>query len=42
MKILRESLKNVFESIDGLSASMILKPTEVVEDFYDLLVVDER
>lgn len=41
MQSLRESLKNVFDSIDGLSSSMILKPTEVVNDYYDLLVVDE-
>ncbi len=41
MQSLRESLKNVFDSIDGLSSGMILKPTEVVNDYYDLLVVDE-
>lgn len=41
MQSLRESLKKVFNSIEGLDASMILKPSEVAEDYYDLLIVDE-
>lgn len=41
MQSLRESLKHVFNSVDGLSADMILKPTEVINDYYDLLIVDE-
>lgn len=41
MQSLRESLKNVFDNVDGLSSDMILRPTDVVNDYYDLLVVDE-
>ncbi len=41
MQSLRESLKNVFNSVEGLSPSMILKPTEVAGGDYDLLIVDE-
>ncbi|WP_035764758.1 DUF2075 domain-containing protein [Butyrivibrio sp. NC2002] len=41
MQSLRESLKNVFDSVDGLSSDMIIRPTDVVNDYYDLLVVDE-
>jgi DUF2075 family protein/predicted GIY-YIG superfamily endonuclease len=41
MQSLRESLKKVFNSVDGLSPSMILKPTEVIGGNYDLLIVDE-
>ena len=40
---LRETMKKVFNSIDGLSEKMVLAPSEVVEENrqYDLLVVDE-
>jgi len=41
MQSLRESLKNVFKTISGLSEKMILKPSEVTDDYYDLLIVDE-
>lgn len=41
MQSLRESLKKVFNSVEGLSPGMILKPTEVVGGDYDLLIVDE-
>ncbi len=41
MQSLRESLKKVFGSISGLSSDMILRPDDVVNGFYDLLVVDE-
>ena len=42
MQSLRESLKKVFATIDGLSPDMILKPTDLANDvYYDLLVVDE-
>ncbi|MCR5684589.1 MAG: hypothetical protein K6G81_04095 [Lachnospiraceae bacterium] len=41
MQSLRTSLKKVFASINGLSADIIIKPEDVVNDYYDLLVVDE-
>lgn len=43
MTSLRESLKNVFRRIPGLSASMILSPSETFgrSEKYDLLIVDE-
>ncbi len=41
MQSLRESLKAVFRSISGLSSDMILRPEDVVDDYYDLLIVDE-
>lgn len=41
MTSLRESLKNVFRNIPGLSASMILSPSDTFKQKYDLLIVDE-
>ena len=41
MTSLRATLKNVFKSIHGLSGSMVVGPTQVVKDNYDLIVVDE-
>lgn len=41
MNRLRETMKQIFKSIDGLSSDMVLAPEQVVEDYYDLLVVDE-
>lgn len=41
MNQLRETMKDVFGSIDGLSADMVLSPESVVNGDYDLLVVDE-
>jgi hypothetical protein len=34
-------MKGIFKSIDGLTESMVLSPEEVVNEMYDLLVVDE-
>lgn len=41
MQSLRKTLQKVFKSIRGLSPKMILGPTEVMNDEYDILVVDE-
>ena len=41
MRKLRETMKFIFKSVDGLSKDMVLAPEEVVKDYYDLLVVDE-
>lgn len=41
MQSLRKTLKNVFNSIRGLSADMIIGPAEVKNDEYDILIVDE-
>lgn len=41
MKQLRDTMKKIASSIDGLSTDMILSPEEVVKTKYDLLVVDE-
>jgi len=41
MKQLRETMKRVFNSIDGLDSSYILSPSEVINKHYDLLIVDE-
>ncbi len=41
MTSLRKTLKKVFKSIHGLSANMVIGPTEVKKDNYDLLIVDE-
>lgn len=41
MQSLRESLKNVFDSVEGLCSDMIIRPVDVVDDYYDLLIVDE-
>ena len=41
MRQLRTTIKSVFNTIDGLSDSMVLAPEEVVKDYYDVLVVDE-
>lgn len=42
MTSLRETLRNVFAAIPGLSKSMIVSPSEVVNgEKYDLLIVDE-
>lgn len=42
MRTLRNAMKNIFKSIDGLSEEMILAPEDVVEQQkFDLLVVDE-
>ncbi len=41
MRELRQTMKTVFNSIDGLSPDMIYAPEEVTDTFFDLLVVDE-
>lgn len=41
MTSLRKTLKQVFRSINGLSANMILGPSDVFKADYDLLIVDE-
>jgi len=38
---LRTTMKRIFSSIDGLSENMVLSPEEVVENYYDILIVDE-
>ena len=38
---LRNTLKNVFKNIDGLRASMVIGPSEVMKKDYDILIVDE-
>lgn len=42
MRTLRNAMKKIFKSIDGLSEKMVLAPEEVVgQQRFDLLVVDE-
>ena len=41
MAQLRATMKTIFKTIEGLSENMVLSPEEVVEDYYDVLVVDE-
>ena len=41
MVSLRKTLKNVFRSVHGLSANMVIGPSDVLKKDYDLLIVDE-
>lgn len=41
MSELRQKMKSIFKSVEGLSEDMILAPEEVVNKKYDLLIVDE-
>lgn len=41
MNQLRETIKKIFASIDGLNEKMVLSPEEATEGYYDLLVCDE-
>ena len=41
MASFRETLKKVFKNIKGLSSKMVVGPSEVVNNNYDILVVDE-
>ncbi len=43
MNELRSTMKEIFDSVDGLSSNMVLAPEDVVSDsgIFDLLVVDE-
>ncbi len=38
---LRTTIKRIFASINGLSEDMVLAPEEVVDSYYDVLIVDE-
>ena len=38
---LRDTMKNIFDSVEGLSKDMIYAPEEVYKKHFDLLVVDE-
>lgn len=38
---LRNTIKSIFKTIDGLTEKMVYAPEEVVENYFDLLVVDE-
>lgn len=41
MTSLRKTLKKVFKSIKGLSANMVIGPSDVANQKYDILIVDE-
>lgn len=41
MGSLRKSLKGVFRSIGGLKSNMVISPSEVVKEHYDILIIDE-
>ena len=41
MTSLRKTLKKVFRSVPGLSASMVIAPGEVIQKRYEVLIVDE-
>lgn len=41
MTALRQTIKQVFKQIKGLKANMVLAPSEVVKNDYDILIVDE-
>ena len=41
MSGLRKTLKKVFKNVSGLKSNMVIGPSEVVKDNYDLLIVDE-
>lgn len=41
MTSLRTTLKRVFNRVKGLSANMVIGPSQVVDGDYDLLIVDE-
>ena len=41
MTSLRATLKKVFKTINGLKASMVLGPSDIVGNNYDILIVDE-
>lgn len=38
---LRKSIKKVFSKVQGLKSNMVLGPSDVVGDMYDVLIVDE-
>lgn len=41
MNSLRQTLKNVFKEIKGLSANMVISPNDASKEKFDLLIVDE-
>jgi DUF2075 family protein/DNA replication protein DnaC len=41
MTPLRKTIKSVFKQVKGLSAGMVIGPSEVINEIYDILVVDE-
>jgi DUF2075 family protein/DNA replication protein DnaC len=41
MGALRKTLQNVFSKISGLKRNMVIGPSEVINDKYDILIVDE-
>ncbi|MEE1885503.1 DNA/RNA helicase domain-containing protein [Pedobacter flavus] len=41
MASFRQTISNVFKNIKGLSSKMVIGPSEVVKQKYDLLIVDE-
>ena len=41
MTSLRTTLKKVFQNVKGLNANMVIGPSEVSRNHYDLLIVDE-
>ncbi len=41
MEELRNKMRSVFDTVNGLDREMIVSPEEVVGNYYDLLVVDE-
>lgn len=41
MKELRETMKTIFKSVDGLDETMVISPKEVVKKQYDVLFCDE-
>jgi DUF2075 family protein/DNA replication protein DnaC len=41
MTSLRKTLKNVFSKIKDLSPNMVIGPSEVIKDSFDILIVDE-
>lgn len=41
MKKLRDTMRDIFGTIEGLSKEMVLAPEDVVKEYYDVLIVDE-
>lgn len=41
MTSLRQTLKSVMKNIDGLKANMVIGPSDVAKERYDLLIIDE-
>lgn len=41
MSSFRSTLKKVFKNIKGLNASMVIGPAEIVNDTFDIVIVDE-